>query len=77
MNIEVVPAPSLKGNRPKYGELIDALISPGGWVRVPLTEIAGATRHKKQLAVQQAARQAGIRVRTHLGDEHIFVSLEA
>jgi hypothetical protein len=76
MNVEVVPAPPSRVKRPKYGELIDALIVPGGWVRVPLTEIAGNTRHRKQLAVQQATRQAGIRVKTHLGDEHIFVSRE-
>ncbi|MGA2849537.1 MAG: hypothetical protein ABSE46_11110 [Terracidiphilus sp.] len=74
MRIEVVSAPSPRIIRPKYGELIDALVIPGEWVRVPLAEITGGTRHQKQLAVQQASRQAAISVTTRLGADHIYVS---
>jgi len=74
MHIEAVSAPPSTIKRPKYGALIDALVIPGKWVRVPLTEIAGSTRHNQQLAVQQAARQAGLSVVTRLDAEHIFVS---
>ena len=77
MLIETVVAPPTRTLRPKYGDLIHALVTPGQWVRVLLTEVTGATRHKKQLAIQQAAKQAGIRVQTHLDTDHIYVCLRS
>ena len=74
MKIETVGALPSKVTRPKFGDLIDALQTAGEWIRVPLAEITGGTRHQKQLAVQQAARQAGISVITHLDTDHIYVS---
>ena len=77
MKIETVAAPPSRVTRPKFGEMIDALQTAGDWIRVPLSEINGGTRHQKQLAVQQAARQARIRVATHLDKDHIYVSRKA
>jgi hypothetical protein len=74
MKIETVAAPPFRVTRPKFGDMIDALQTAGEWIRVPLSEINGGTRHQKQLAVQQAARQARIRVATHLDNDHIYVS---
>jgi len=73
MRIEAVTEPPAHTTRHKYGELIDAISIPGQWVRVSLTEITGGTRHKKQLAIQQAAKQAGIRVQTRLATDHLYV----
>ena len=74
MNIEFVSVPPSKIKRPKYGALIDALAAPEIWVRVPLTEITGGTRHQQQLAIHQAARQAGFSVTTCLDANYIYVS---
>ena len=76
MNIELVEAPvvvSAGRIKPRYGELVLALSTPGQWIKVPLIEITGKNRPQRTHAVQQVATQAGFKVWTHMDTDHIYI----
>jgi hypothetical protein len=80
MNIEAVIGPPTRKRaraRTVYGPLIEALDRPGQWLRVSLTEITGKNPHDKQAAVTQAARKAGISIRTRTVADYIYICRHA
>jgi hypothetical protein len=67
--------PTDAGQRPPriYGPIITAVRSTDGWAVVRLDEIPGATRQRKQTAVSQACRIAGIPVRTRSAGDCLYI----
>ena len=73
MFIEEVPAPAETRPRPVFGALVSAVSISDQWIRVRLTDVAGKNSRNKRAAVVQAMKQAGIRVKTHIDADHIYL----
>jgi hypothetical protein len=74
-NVEAVP--QYRASRPKYGEMLEAIAKSEQWVRILLADIPAKTIPYKRSAVNQAAKQAGVRVRTRTDQTYIYVSRKA
>lgn len=56
-----------------YGTFLDALVAnPGRWASLPLAEITGASRYKKQVTILNAAKNRRIRIQTTVQQERLY-----
>lgn len=63
-------------NNRSYAALMDAVRDAAGqWLAVPLSEITGGTKVKKQVNILQAARIRRMRVQTSVQGESVYVRL--
>jgi hypothetical protein len=72
MQIEVHPPPGIL--RRSYADFLTRIREEnGGWVSVPLNEVAGESNKAKQCVIISAAKNHGLKIQTTIQQGRIYV----